>query len=83
MQSQDVTLSQHLQDTGHGKKMAWAVWDTFPEVTDAFLSLASAPREISMHAMSTIERFVVLLYDRTSTCSDVNLARKKLFAKKG
>ncbi len=68
---------------GRGKKTAWAVWNTFPEVTDAFLHLASAPRVISSQAMSTIERFVVLLYDRTSTCSNINLARKKLFSKKG
>ncbi len=68
---------------GCGKKTAWAVWNTFPEVTDAFLHLASAPRVISSQAMSTIERFVVLLYDRTSTCSNINLARKKLFSKKG
>ena len=33
--------------------------------------------------MQTIERFVVLLYDRTSTSTDVNKARCKLFAKKG
>ena len=45
--------------------------------------LASAPGVISSHAMSAIERFVVLLYDRTSTCSDVNLVRKMLFAKEG
>ena len=32
--------------------------------------------------MHVIERFVILLYDRTSKCKDVNKARKKLFAKK-
>ena len=32
--------------------------------------------------MHTIERFVILLYDRTSTCNDIDKARKKLFAKK-
>ena len=34
---------------GHGKKTAWAVRATFPEVTDAFLDLASVPRAISSH----------------------------------
>ena len=55
--------------------------DTFPEVTDVFLCLASAPKEMSTHTktMSTIERFAVLLYDRTCTCSDVNMERKKGF----
>lgn len=37
---------------GRGKKTAW---DTFPEVTDAFLA---APRAICSRTMSTIERFV-------------------------
>jgi hypothetical protein len=32
--------------------------------------------------MHTIERFVILLYDRTSTCTDIDKARQKLFAKK-
>ncbi|KAG0729280.1 Ubiquitin carboxyl-terminal hydrolase 21 [Chionoecetes opilio] len=32
--------------------------------------------------MHTIERFVILLYDRTSTCKDIDKDRKKLFAKK-
>uniref|UniRef100_UPI00358E0007 uncharacterized protein n=1 Tax=Myxine glutinosa TaxID=7769 RepID=UPI00358E0007 len=67
---------------GRGKKTAWAVWETFPEVTNAFLDLASAPSEISEDTLATLERYVVLLYDRTCTCSEVNLARKKLFAKK-
>ena len=31
--------------------------------------------------MQTIERFVILLYDRTSTSTDVDKARCKLFAK--
>ena len=30
-----------------------------------------------------MERFVVLMYDKTSNCIDVNSARKKLFVKKG
>ena len=32
--------------------------------------------------MLTIERFVILLYDRTSMCTDINKARQKLFTKR-
>ena len=32
--------------------------------------------------MDIIERFVILLYDRTSICQDVDKARKKLFTRK-
>lgn len=67
---------------GHGKKSAWATWNTLPELTDALLSLANAPTSIQEDTMHVIERFVILLYDRTSKCKDVNKARKKLFAKK-
>ena len=67
---------------GHGKKSAWATWNTLPELTDALLSLANAPTSIQEDTMHVIERFVILQYDRTSKCKDVNKARKKLFAKK-
>ena len=66
---------------GHGKKTAWAAWNAFPELTNALLDLAHAPTEVSEQSMHAIERFVILLYDRTSTCTEVNQARKKLFAK--
>ena len=67
---------------GHGNKTAWVAWNSLPELTDALLRLACAPTEIPEHSMQAIERFVILMYDRTSTCTDVNKARKKLFAKR-
>ena len=67
---------------GHGKKTAWVAWNSLPELTDALLRLAFAPTEIPEHSMQAIERFVILMYDQTSTCTDVNKARKKLFAKR-
>ena len=67
---------------GHGKKTAWAVWAVFPKLTHALLKLSSAPTEIPQEVMATIERFVILLYDRTSTCTEINTARRKLFAKR-
>ena len=30
---------------GHGKKTAWAVWSSFPDLTSALLELAHAPNE--------------------------------------
>ncbi|KAG7172794.1 hypothetical protein Hamer_G007036 [Homarus americanus] len=59
-----------------------ATCNAFPEVTTAFLSLASTPSELPDGVLSTLERFIVLLYDRTSTCCDVNVLRKKLFSGK-
>ena len=67
---------------GHGKKSAWATWNSLPELTDALLSLANAPTSLQEDTMHVIERCVLLVYDRTSKCKEVNKARKKLFAKK-
>jgi hypothetical protein len=69
---------------GHAKKGAWDTWASFPEVTPAFQALSTEPRTDTLSSfLSVIERFVVLLYDRTSTKESVNTARKHLFTKKG
>ena len=62
---------------GHVKKSAWATWNSLPELTDALLSLANAPTSLQEDTMHVIERFVILLYDRTSKCKDVNKARTR------
>ena len=46
---------------------------------DALLMLANGPKEIPDDAMNIIERFVILMFDRTSTCTKVDHARRKLF----
>ena len=46
------------------------------------LKLSSAPSVIEEDIIHTIERFVILMYDRTSTCHDIDKARRKIFAKK-
>lgn len=43
--------------------------------------LKSSSPDVSEECMSVIERFVVLLYDKTSNLLEVNQARKKLFPK--
>ena len=66
---------------GHGKK-TWSTWKSLPEQTDALLILADGPKEIPDDAVNIIERFVILLFDRTSTCTKVDHARRKLFPRK-
>ena len=56
---------------GHGKKTAWATWESFPEATNAFLELSSGPIDIPAECLTTLERFVVLMYDRTSMLNEV------------
>lgn len=62
---------------GHGKKGAFDAWLSFPEVTTAFMRLSSEPVDVT-DCMPLLERFVVRLYDRSSSKTAVNAARKHL-----
>jgi len=67
---------------GIGKNTAWATWKVYDEITSAFVALSSMPIEDRLtEIMPDIERFVALMYDRTSTRLTVNEARKDLFTK--
>ena len=68
--------------SGRGKKTAWNTWTVYPDVTTAFEELQMMQTEISEATMKTLERFVVLLYDRTSDIMSVNDSRKNLFTLK-
>ena len=47
-----------------------------PHLNPIFVRLSRAPSQISSDDMDAIERYVVLLYQRTSALSHVNEARK-------
>ena len=67
--------------SGKGKRSAWDTWSVFPQIT-VLAELSSIPESISEGNMLLIERFVALLYCRTSTAMTVNEARQELFSKK-
>ena len=57
---------------------------SYGEATTDFMALSKMPTmQDVLNAMPVLERFVVLLYDRTSLCQGLNDARKVLFAQKG
>ena len=60
---------------GHHKKTAWNTWNVLPELNDVLIQLSCAPSYIPEDIILTFERFVILLYDQTSTCIDINKAR--------
>ncbi|KAE8742548.1 hypothetical protein FOCC_FOCC011900 [Frankliniella occidentalis] len=64
---------------GRSKNTAFEAWMSFPDVTDAFLSIAAGNME---EAMSLLEKFVVALYDRSCSSSTVNECRRYLIVKK-
>ena len=68
---------------GKGKAKAWEVWMAFPQATEAFLYLASGPDALQETYCETLEQFVVLIYDKTSSVTIVNEARQHLFSRQG
>ena len=66
---------------GKGKKTAWATWKNLDAVTEVFCSLGSTFQKTEQY-FELIKQFIVLLYDRTTTHTCVNEARKELFDQK-
>ena len=66
------------QFAGHGKKTAWSTWNSFPE---SFKQLSFINRS-DEEDIKIVERFVILMYDRTIALSDINKCRQHLFTKK-
>lgn len=70
---------------GKGKKTIFKIWKSFPEATQTFLKISSNPFEainISSDIFKVLERFTVLVYDKTSDSESVNQTRLNLFCKK-
>ena len=68
--------------SNRGKKSAWQAWQAYPEATDAFHALSSTPSAVPKTVIETLERFVVLMYSRTSELQGVHASRCYLFSKK-
>ena len=64
------------------KERNLATWNTFPELTDFFMTLTTTPVNIQDDKMNCFERFLVLPYGRTGQHLEVNKAGKKLFTKR-
>ena len=82
MHSQGATLFRHPWGGGVCKKTAWVTWQSYPEATVSFENLLLLQDGISDQTMSTLEQFVVLLYDKKSDSIKVNDCKKQLFTRK-
>ena len=67
---------------GRGKRTAWDTWKAYDDVTPALCSLATIPESVESF-IKPLERFVILLYERTRNLECVNQARMQLFTQKG
>ena len=69
---------------GKGKKSAWQTWKIYQELTPALESLAINPfQQLSVGSSSfqKLERFTILMYDKSSPFDSINEARMNLFCK--
>ena len=73
----DVTSSMH----GIGKKTAWNAWESHPEITKTFVAITQDPNSLTLDSlhMQRLERFTVLMYNKSSNLSSVNEARRMMF----
>ena len=71
---------------GKRKKSAWQAWEIFSEVTPTFEILAKTPfMQLTTDSplFKQIERYAVIMYDKLSPLSDINLTQMELFCKNG
>ena len=52
------------------------------DLTNTFAELLNNPESLEVN-MPMLERFVIIMYDRTSAEEEINTARKIMFAQKG
>ena len=67
---------------GKGNKSAWQTWDMCAEASGVFARLSQYPPTVNDNEMDILEKFVVIMYDRSSTATGVNNARLDMFARK-
>jgi hypothetical protein len=69
---------------GKGKKSAWQAWELYPDVTSTFEFLAkNAYHQLTTDSVhfKRIERYVVILFDKSSPLDSINKTRMELFCK--
>ncbi|KAJ8367592.1 hypothetical protein AAFF_G00314420 [Aldrovandia affinis] len=67
---------------GKGKKSAWQTWDVCDEASGVFSKLSQYPPVVDDEDLKTLEKFVVMMYDRSSTAEGVDDARLDMFSRK-
>ena len=69
--AQALPMFHALTGCDNGKKREWTIWTAFPALTQALVDLSTAPNDVGEDAMQTIERFVILLFDKASTSTHI------------
>ena len=69
------------QFAGKGKLSGWNAWLSYPEATNAFLIHPFENISLESERFHTIEKFVCILYSRTTNIASVNEMRENIFPK--
>jgi len=67
---------------GKGKKTAWQTWDVCPEASGVFRKLGQYPPTVEDEDRGILEKFIITMYDRSSTAGGIDEARLDMFARK-
>ena len=70
------------QFVGKGKDSAWNTWLAYPEATNGFMIQPFETINLESEKFQIIERYVCILYDRTTNITSVNKLRESMFLKK-
>ena len=65
-----------------GKKSFYQTWEVMQEITNTFVKLSNYPVDFNDTDEDMLEKFISLLYDRSSQSFSVDNTRKKLFSQK-
>ena len=77
---EDICESVFVELTLKSKKTAFQIWKSYPEGTEVFQSLSSPQVTIIDEQFKVLQRFVILMYSRTSAHENVNIEQKTMFA---
>ena len=76
----DATLC--LLSVGKGNKSAGQTWNVCKEISTTFTKLIQCVTALDNADLQSYEKFVVVMYDRSSADTSVNDSRRDLFARK-
>ena len=71
---------------GKCKRAAWQTWDVYPEASEVFAKLSAKlsmyPPVIGDEEKKVLERFVINIYDGSSSATDIDSVKLDTYARK-
>ena len=69
---------------GECKRAAWQTWYVYPEASEVLAKLSTSmyPPVIGDEEKKVLERFAIIMYDRSSSATDIDSVRLYMFARK-